>query len=74
MAFLVKRARGDAILALTTRTKPASPSIKPSHWRRLTWLPREDIQIAVSTGCKPTISDDRPEPMPALTADHTPPR
>ena len=63
----------------TTITSPANPSNRPSHCRRET-VPcpasrdSVDNQMAVSTGWMPTISDDRPEPMPALTAAHTPPR
>ena len=64
----------------TTSTSPIKPSTSPNHWRRDT-LPCPplgatvaDSHTAVSTGCSPTTSADRPEPMPALTAAHTPPR
>jgi hypothetical protein len=61
-------------LRATTKASPKKPNNKPNHWRRDTWPPREDNQMAVSTGCKPTIKADKPEPMPALTAAHTPPK
>ena len=42
----------------------------------LPWLasPMRETHTAVNTGCRPTISADRPDPMPPLTADQTPPR
>ena len=64
----------DPNLRDTTITRPKNPSINPAHCRLEMRPPRDDSQKAVSTGCRPTISATRPEPMPALTALHTPPR
>ena len=77
-ARLVRSAWSPALpwenLRDTTSSRPVSPSSNPSHWRRATLAPRADNHNAVSTGCRPTISADSPEPMPALTAAQTPPR
>ena len=59
----------------TTSTKPKKPSHKPAHCFLLTVAsapPMVLIHTAVRTGCKPTMSEDKPEPMPSLMASHTP--
>jgi hypothetical protein len=63
----------------TTSTKPGETQQQARSTGRATRSltsppPMPDSQIAVSTGCRPTISADTPEPMPALTAAQTPPR
>ena len=65
-------------LCQTTKSSPQKPNNKPSHCRRLTLFSKvlslDESQMAVSTGCSPTMRADKPEPMPALTAAQTPPK
>src|SRR5450830_1180354 len=56
------------ILAYTTRATPSKPKNRPSHWRGRTDSPINGAAQAVSTGCMPTMSAERPAGMPSLMA------
>ncbi|MNN91802.1 hypothetical protein D3C81_2099680 [compost metagenome] len=62
------------ILFATTSATPHRPKIRPIHWRGRTRSPISGAANAVSTGCMPTISADKPAGMPSLIAHQTPAR
>ena len=86
MATSVKAVTSSVVPNLrdTTTISPPNPKTRPSHWRCVTFsvtFPPDDrfddmldTQIAVNTGCNPTISAASPEPIPPLMATHTPPK